>query len=210
VADGSDRCIRACGKKDPGGGTSCGGNGDCAKCWSITLNGKTNYSCYPLNYTPNDIDNVSRPTTVAAFLSTVGSPDQQDVFTGRSSAFYAQKATIWNLASADNNRCTCGTVAGCERGKCGLNDNYKCYAILPIVYDINGNFKVLKSFFACIQDRYVYVGTSPTDSHPLYQYQPWPDGQYTDDPTGNSSSRRREDGAKPIFRNPDGLGTVQS
>ena len=208
-ADGAPQCLYACGKKDPGKGTSCGGNGNCAKCWKITLNGQESYACYPLNYTPNDINNVSRPTTQAAFVDQTGSP-QQDVFEAGSSSFYAQKATIWNLASADNNRCTCGTVTGCERGKCGLNDNYKCYAILPIEYDINGNFKVLKSFFACIQDRYVYVGTSPTDSRPLYQWQPWPDGQYTDDPRGNSSARRREDGARPIFRNPDGLGTTQA
>ena len=174
-ADGLPQCQFACGKKNPGGGTSCGGNGNCAKCWSLTQNGKTSYACYPLNYTPNDVDSVSRPTTAAALLSTVGSP-QQDVFERGSSQFITVGHTIWNLASAEDNRCSCnrGRNTGCNL--CGVDRN-RCYSILPIHWQSEGGgvwkFTVLQSFFTCIVDR------RDPNSGQLY---PWPDGEYLGDP----------------------------
>lgn len=207
-------CTRAC-----NGNSTCGGvcGGQCYKQVHTDQRGVDTVMGYSCRGTGEIVDPLPRPLpkTIAALLSTVGSSPQQDVFEAGSSPVYAQSYTIWNLASADNNSCTCNNGAGCERAtreqpnKCGSGDYYKCYSLLPISYESGGKFTIYQSFFACIQDRLVYVGTSPTDFRPLLQRQPWPDGEYTDDPRGNSSSRRREDGAKPVFKNPNGLGSAQ-
>ena len=162
----------------------------------------------------------NRPTSTKLLPTAAGSPPQQDVFTGRSSSFSAMESTIWNLSKADDNLCGCGKVTrglgqivGCGKSiDCGRDDYYKCYLIQPVTTDINGNSTVGSAVFACIRSRFVLVRREP----PLYEITPWKDGQYTNDPSKDSrpwpryEERRLEDGAKPVWRNPGGLGSTQA
>lgn len=162
------------GQSDPCTEATCG-----SKCWSQPgANGSTKYQCTKIGFKPSNMsaDDVSRPTTVAALLSTVGSPNQ-DVFTrGSPSQFITVGYTVWNLASAEDNRCSCnrGKNTGCNL--CGVDRN-RCYSLLPIRWESEGGgvwkFTVLQSFFVCLVDRWDVI------SNQLY---PWPNGEYIGDP----------------------------
>lgn len=167
-------CTRAC-----NGNSTCGGvcGRQCYKQVFTNPKGVETIGVYSCRGDLEIVDPKPRtvPTTAAAFLSTVGSP-QQDVFETGSSQFITVGYTVWNLASAENNRCSCnrGRNTGCNL--CGVDRN-RCYSLLPIRWESEGGgvwkFTVLQSFFTCIVDR------RDPNSGQLY---PWPDGEYRGDP----------------------------
>lgn len=133
-ADGASQCLTACNKKNPGGGTSCGGNGDCAKCWKIDLNGKTTYQCFPLNTIPNDIENISRPATQAAFVNETGSPQYDPFEGGKFDPYaYAGPFTDTYITTVNDSLCRCGTNIGCG-GNCDCNRGGACYCWVVQIY----------------------------------------------------------------------------